>query len=101
MTSGRQRSRAKNTVRDVQNATFTNQQFLKIRDMIRSGDTTDKQRVLNAIAITSSQRARTHDYTIKALETEVINLTAMMGQKTEASKDHGKQKCILPQSVQW
>ena len=30
-----------NTVRYVQNVAFTKQQFLKIRDMIISGDTTD------------------------------------------------------------
>ena len=72
-----------NTVRVAQNVAFTDQQFLKIRDMIRSGDTTDEQRVINAIAITSSQWARTQDNTIKALETEVRNMTAMMGQKTQ------------------
>ena len=72
-----------NTVRDAQNVTFTNQQYLKVRDMIMSGDTTDEQRVINAIAITSSQWTRTQDYTIKALEVEVKNLTAMTGKKAQ------------------
>ena len=90
-----------NTVRDAQNVAFTHQQYLKVRDMIMSGDTTDEQRVINAIAITSSQWARTgqRDQSI-----------GKRGRKSgiddgsrdkEATKDHRKQKCILPQSVQW